>query len=73
MLGVPTLLWRDRYEHSLGIGANVLVGRYDRNIIATFLADPDTYRTERSIPEIEPSRQVLTVLLEALESRRVLK
>jgi UDP-N-acetylglucosamine 2-epimerase (non-hydrolysing) len=44
LLGVPTLLWRQRTERSDGLGANVVLTRYDRVLIEEFLADPDRWR-----------------------------
>ncbi len=41
LLGVPTLLWLDRSERPDGIGVNVVVGRYDPQVVDRFLADPD--------------------------------
>ncbi len=70
MLGVPTLLWRDRFEHSAGIGANVIVSHYDPATIAMFLADPAPYRRPLTIPQTRPSAVVLASLLDHLETAR---
>ena len=43
-LGVPTLLWRARTERTDGLGANVVLSRYDRVTVDAFLADPERWR-----------------------------
>lgn len=44
LLGVPTLLWRHRTERSDGLGANVVLTRYDRVAIESMLVDPERWR-----------------------------
>ncbi len=64
LLGVPTLLWRDRSERPNGIGDNVVVSRYREDVIRAFLADPQRYRRTPVLPEVSPARQMLPHLLE---------
>lgn len=64
LLGVPTLLWRDRSERPNGIGVNVVVARYDRATVDAFLAEPERVRVAAVVPEVSPSEQILEVLLE---------
>ena len=59
LLGVPTLLWRDRSERPNGIGANVVLSRYDEATIREFLADPAAHRRPPDIPEVNPSAQMV--------------
>ena len=40
LLGTPTLLWRRGSERPDGVGRNVVVSGYDREVVADFLADP---------------------------------
>jgi UDP-N-acetylglucosamine 2-epimerase len=64
LLGVPTLLWRDRSERPDGIGGNVVVGRYDPEVIDRFLADPEAVRAPMRQPAVSPSEEILAVLLD---------
>jgi UDP-N-acetylglucosamine 2-epimerase len=66
LLGVPTLLWRDRSERPDGLDANVVAGRYDDEIIDRFLAGPEAYRVARLRPTARPSAEILAVLEDAL-------
>ena len=63
LLGVPTLLWRARTERPDGIGANVVLSRYDSAVIEGFLADPERLRrppTPR--PQVSPSARIAEVI-----------
>ena len=64
MLGVPTLLWRDCSERPDGLGDNIVLSRYDRDIVDDFLRDPQQYRRPRQLPEVSPTAQILTELAE---------
>lgn len=66
MLGVPTLLWRDRTDRRDGMGANVVLSHYDPGIVRDFLADPGRYRRSSRIPATDPSALILGVLSEWL-------
>ena len=63
LLGVPTLLWRDRSERPNGIGENVVVSRYSEATIRDFLALPDRYRRPRLIPDVNPSDEIVDHLV----------
>jgi len=67
-LGVPTLLWRDRTERPDGIGANVVLARYDDAVVGDFLADPQALRRPVALGDEEPSGQVVDVLVDELEA-----
>ena len=64
MLGVPTLLWRDCSERPDGLGENIVLSRYDREVVDDFLSDPQQYRRPRQLPEVSPTAQILTELAE---------
>lgn len=66
LLGVPTLLWRDRTERPDGLGANVALSRYDPAVIGGFLADPQRFRRPPSIPDLNPSQKAIEALAEWL-------
>ena len=64
LLGVPTLLWRKHTERPDGIGANVVVSRYEPAVIDAFLADPARHRRPPRIPEVSPGARALEALAE---------
>lgn len=66
LLGVPTLLWRNRTERPDGLGANITLSRYDRTATREFLADPQRYRRPPAIPQTSPSDNVIEALSEWL-------
>lgn len=66
LLGVPTLLWRQRTERSDGLGRNVVLGGYDPDVVARFLADPEAHRTPPPDGGATPSERVLEVLMARL-------
>jgi UDP-N-acetylglucosamine 2-epimerase (non-hydrolysing) len=63
LLGVPTLLWRDRTERPDGLGENVVLSHYDSVTVAAFLADVERYRRPVRRPSVSPSEEILDVLL----------
>lgn len=65
LLGVPTLLWRERSERPNGIGTNVVLARYDLKEAGRFIADHPSLRAEPDLPAVSPSAQILTELLTA--------
>jgi UDP-N-acetylglucosamine 2-epimerase (non-hydrolysing) len=66
LLGVPTLLWRERTERGDGLGANVVLSHYDDAAARRFFADPDALRTSPPDTGSTPSEQVLEALLARL-------
>ena len=62
LLGTPTLVWRGATERNDGIGANVVLSRYDRATVARFLADPQRYRRPPADTAATPSQVVLAHL-----------
>ena len=70
LLGVPTLLWRDRTERPDGLGANVVLSHYDDATVNAFLADPQRLRHGPASRAALPSQQILDTLLTELDSMR---
>lgn len=70
MIGIPTLLWRDRTEWEFGLDDNVVLSHYERDTIERFLADPAALRRGAAIPAVRPSEQILDELLAELEAMR---
>lgn len=66
LLGVPTLLWRARSERPDGIGANVVLSRYESAVVDTFLADHERLRRPPADLAPRPSEEILEVLLAEL-------
>ena len=66
LLGVPTLLWRARTERPDGLGANVVLSRYDPRVVGAFLADPERYRRPAVRLDAHPTEAILAVLLDEL-------
>lgn len=66
LLGVPTLLWRDRTERPDGLGANVVLSHYDPDTVNAFLADPQRLRRPPLPRAASPSAQILDELLAEL-------
>ena len=66
LLGVPTLLWRDRTERPDGLGANAVLSRYDPAAVTEFLADPQRFRRPPAIPAANPSQKAMEALAEWL-------
>lgn len=65
LLGVPTLLWRARTERPDGVGANVVLSRYDATVVDDFLADPSRLRRPPSPrPAVSPSVRIAEVVAE---------
>ena len=66
LLGVPTLLWRARSERPDGLGANVVLSRYEPAVIDAFVADPERLRRPPADLSVRPSERILEVLREEL-------
>ncbi len=66
LLGVPALLWRARTERSDGLGANVVLSRYDAAVVRRFLDHPEAHRGAVDRAGVTPSEEILDVLLDRL-------
>lgn len=69
LLGVPTLLWRNATERSDGLGANVVLSRYDRGVVERFLAAPERLRRPPAPLDESPAAAIVDVLVEELTQR----
>jgi UDP-N-acetylglucosamine 2-epimerase (non-hydrolysing) len=61
-LGVPTLLFRYETERQEGLGENVLLSKFDRNIISDFVNNPHQYRREPLLSNASPSETIIQVV-----------
>jgi UDP-N-acetylglucosamine 2-epimerase (non-hydrolysing) len=68
LLGVPTLLWRERTERPDGLDANVVLSHYDPAVISAFAEHPDTYRHKPADLDARPSEQILAELCRIIAS-----
>lgn len=66
LLGVPTLVWRLSTERDDGLGANVVLSRYEPATVERFLAEPEALRSSPAVGGQAPSEQILDVLLRRL-------
>lgn len=66
LIGVPTLLWREHTERSDGIGDNVVLSRFDDQIISSFLSDTERFRKDEAVLTLRPSAQIVDRLLEGV-------
>jgi UDP-N-acetylglucosamine 2-epimerase (non-hydrolysing) len=64
LLGIPTLLWRDHTEREDGLGANVVLSRFDEDMIADFLDNPARFRRDAGDLALRPSAQIVDYLQE---------
>jgi UDP-N-acetylglucosamine 2-epimerase len=62
LLGVPTLLWRDRTERPDGVGANVVLSHYDPATVSAFLDHAERHRHKPADLDDRPSEQILDAL-----------
>jgi UDP-N-acetylglucosamine 2-epimerase (non-hydrolysing) len=61
-LGVPTLLFRNETERREGLGENVVLSRFDNNIINSFVDTPESFRREPSLSHAKPSEKIIQVI-----------
>jgi UDP-N-acetylglucosamine 2-epimerase (non-hydrolysing) len=61
-LGVPTLLFRNETERQEGLQANVVVSRFDRQVIDNFISNLDHYRRKSSLDQAQPSEKIIQVI-----------
>ena len=73
LLGVPTLLWRDRTERPDGLNANVVLSHYEPATIQTFIDRPELYRSKPVDLEDRPSEQILDELLAFIDGPALLQ
>jgi UDP-N-acetylglucosamine 2-epimerase (non-hydrolysing) len=66
LLGVPTLLWRDRTERPDGLGRNVVLSHYDPGLVEAFVRAPERWR-HQPLPGVPtPSEEILRELRGAI-------
>ena len=68
LLGVPTMLWRMGSERPDGLEANVVVTGYDDAVVQRFLDDPESHRKPIAEPDVNPSEEILSELIQIVEN-----
>jgi UDP-N-acetylglucosamine 2-epimerase (non-hydrolysing) len=63
-LGVPTLLFRNETERREGLGKNVVVSKFDPDVITRFVQAPDLYRVQPEEITAHPSQIIIQTLLQ---------
>ncbi len=61
-LGVPTLLFRYETERREGLGENVVLSKFDKNIISNFVNNPAQYRKKSQLSNASPSETIIQVV-----------
>lgn len=61
-LGVPTLLFRNETERREGLGKNIVLSKFDPEIIRQFLSSPVDYRTPSFLTDAYPSEVILQTI-----------
>ena len=61
-LGVPTLLFRNVTERREGLGKNIVMSRFDPEIIDEFLSNLEVYRMPPFLTEAHPSQVILQTI-----------
>jgi UDP-N-acetylglucosamine 2-epimerase (non-hydrolysing) len=63
-MGTPTLLLRNETERREGIGNNVVISKFDDNIIKDFVQSPAQYRTQAVQVDAYPSQKIVGTIQE---------
>jgi len=61
-LGVPTLLFRNETERREGLGKNIVISRFDPQIIEHFLLNLDEYRAKPFLVNAHPSKMIVQTI-----------
>ncbi len=58
-LGVPTLLLRNETESPEGLGRNIVLSKFDEELIAAFIQLPEKYRRLPALGDVFPSEKIV--------------
>lgn len=61
-LGVPTLLFRNETERQEGLGNNVVLSKFDKSAIRSFINNIESYRKTKSIIPSGPSELIIQTI-----------
>lgn len=64
-LNIPCLLHRLATERQDGIGKNVLLSKFDMNIVKSFLSSPSTYKSREIVKSASPTDIIISRLKES--------
>jgi UDP-N-acetylglucosamine 2-epimerase (non-hydrolysing) len=63
-LGVPTLLFRNETERREGLVKNIVISRFDQELIRRFVENPQAYRYEPPPLNAQPSQAILQTIVD---------
>jgi UDP-N-acetylglucosamine 2-epimerase (non-hydrolysing) len=58
-LGVPTILFREETERTEGLGENIVLSKFDKEVINEFVENYNGYRREPLFEDIHPSEVIV--------------
>ena len=61
-LGIPTILFREETERKEGLGENIVLSKFDKDIIDEFVKNYKRYRRDVLFEKVSPSKNVVNYL-----------
>jgi UDP-N-acetylglucosamine 2-epimerase (non-hydrolysing) len=61
-LGVPTILFRDETERKEGLGENVVLSKFEKEVIDEFVNNYNSYRRRPLFEKVNPSKKIVEYL-----------
>jgi UDP-N-acetylglucosamine 2-epimerase (non-hydrolysing) len=61
-LGIPTILFRDETERKEGLGENVVLSKFEENVINEFVENYESYRRKPLFESVSPSKKIVDYL-----------
>jgi UDP-N-acetylglucosamine 2-epimerase (non-hydrolysing) len=61
-LGIPTILFRDETERKEGLGENIVLSKFDKEVIEEFVENYEDYRRRPLFEEVSPSKEIVDYL-----------
>jgi UDP-N-acetylglucosamine 2-epimerase (non-hydrolysing) len=65
-LGIPTLLFREETERKEGLGENVVLSKFGKEVINDFVDNYKEYRRKPLFEEVHPSKKIVDYLIEEI-------
>jgi len=61
-LGIPTILFRDETERKEGLGKNIVLSKFDKEVIDAFVENYEEYRRKPLFEKVRPSKNIINYL-----------
>jgi UDP-N-acetylglucosamine 2-epimerase (non-hydrolysing) len=61
-LGIPTILFREETERKEGLGENVVLSKFDKEVVDSFVNNYGQYRRKPLFEKVSPSREIVDYL-----------